>query len=168
VGVIAKPCFGEQEWKQRAPEALHKMLYRDFKDIESFGYIMVFFQGKDTKKIGLNEYELTDYVKLSFKSNFGKMKYKNMSIERFPSIYYNEAEAKKTGRIICWVWVVGTDYPIAYHIRCEAGNFKDFSIWSDAVLGYSSKRNVLDDVRKGLDKMMERLAIDFFKARSEL
>ena len=170
MGLIFKPCFSEDENKMRALEAVKKLLYEDFKEIESFGTIWVLFEGEDAQNIGLNEQELTDYVKLRFKNNFGKVKYQDISKDKGKgnTIFENEAEAKKIGCIRFLVWVVGVDYPIAYYVKCEAGNFKNFLIWSDAVLGYGSKENVPDSIRKSLNEMIERLAIDFFKARGEL
>lgn len=167
-GLIGNPCFSEEENEQKELEAIEKFIYKDFKEIQSFGRIWVVFEGKDAKEIGLNQDELVDYVKLRFKNNFGKIKYEAISGEKFKTVLGNEAEAKKIGSISFTVWVVGKDYPIAYHLKCEAGHFRNFSIWSQAILGYGSKENVPDLIKKYLNEMIERLAIDFFKARGEL
>ena len=168
VGIILKPCFSEQGKKPLTIEDVMKLAYRDFKEIESFGVIWVVFEGEDAQKIGLNIDELIDYVKLRFKNNFGSMKYEELSEKRWSTIFGDKAEAKKTGSLRFTVWVVGDDYPIAYHVKCDAGNFRDFSIWSRAFLGYGSKKNVPSTIKKALNDLIEKLAIDFFKARGEL
>ena len=50
-----------------------KIIYKDFKEIEYFGFIYVYLEGDDAGKIGLNSEELTKYAKLKFKNNFAYM-----------------------------------------------------------------------------------------------
>lgn len=165
---LLSPCFVHAEDKDKDFEKeFYPLIYSGFKTIKSFGYIGVQFGNKeDARKIGLKEDELTDYIKLRFKNNFGKIEYKE--VPSWKTLEKTEEERSKIGSLACRVWIVGDDYPIAYHIKCQAGTFKDFDIWKDEALGFGSKSNVPEDVKKYLGEMIEKCAITFFKARGEL
>jgi hypothetical protein len=64
--------------------------------------------------------------------------------------------------------VVGTDYPVAYHVGCSGGNFENSSFWNDAFLGYGSKTDVPTSAKEAIGKLIERLAIVFFKVKGEM
>ena len=156
----------EEAIKEAISEKFLKYTYNDFKKIERFGVISIECGG-DAEKIGLSEKSLTDYAKLRYKNNFGNFTFKEPTPEE-RSIYYDKAKGEKVGQIWFTIWAVGDDYPIAYYIRCTAGNYDRNDIWKNEVLGYGSKNNVPDTVKKAIDLMMEKLAIDFFKARGEM
>jgi len=63
---------------------------------------------------------------------------------------------------------VGDDYPIAYYVSINAGNYLNAKEYENAFLGYGSKRNILDTVKKCISELIDDLAISFFKARGEL
>ena len=158
-----------QEKKTWSQKDIAKLIYRDFRPVTHFGSIwVVFVAGGDAKQIGMSEDELTDLVKLRFKNAFAAVPYRAESDERIERLSFSETEGPKVGRLWCRVWVVGNDYPIAYHVQCRAGTFKEREIWADAALGYGSKQNVPASVRATLNRMLEKLAVDFFTARDEL
>jgi len=63
------------------------------------------------------------------------------------------------------IWVVGNDYPVAYHVRLDAGNFGDPSIWSEEILGHGSAKTAPGAIRKILDEMMKMFSHVFFQVR---
>ncbi len=167
---LSSPALAQEEKTPFSEEAIkkhEKHRYDVFKEIQSFGWIYVYITG-DVKKIGLSEAELTGYVKLRFKNNFAKTKYKAVPRKKWPYLFANDSEARKVGSLSFRVWVIGDDYPIVYHVKSEAGNFEDLQIWIGEYLGVGSKENVPDTIRKTLNQSIEELAIVFFKARGEM
>ncbi len=116
---LSSPALAQEEETPSISKLFEKLYYRGFKDVQSFGYINVVL-GNTAKQIGLSQGELTDYVKLRFKNNFAKIKYKEVPFEKWGDL--NEADALKVGYLWFRVWVVGDDYPIAFHVQCRAGN----------------------------------------------
>lgn len=150
-----------------AQMTIDDILYSDFKEIESFGYIHVKVQGERAAMIGLNNAELTDYAKLKYKNNFSEIEFKEITAEE-SSLYQEESKAKKVGSIWFRIWVVGEGNPIAYYIECKAGNYDNYEIWSDEVLGICNEREINQICRNEINRMIENLAITFFKVRGEI
>ncbi|HNR65891.1 MAG TPA: hypothetical protein PKJ95_06345 [Atribacterota bacterium] len=148
-------------------ESLDEILYRDFKDVETFGYINVKVQGEQTFSIGLTSEELTDYARLKYKNNFAAIPFQEI-IAGEAYLYQEEEKAKKVGSIWFRVWTVGEEFPIAYYIECRAGTYKNYEMWKDEVLGFCDKREIKQIVRHEITRMMENLAITFFKVRGEI
>ena len=148
-------------------ESLEEILYRDFKEVETFGYINVKVQGEQAFSIGLKSEELTDYARLKYKNNFASIAFQEISAGE-AYLYQEEGDAKKVGSIWFRVWTVGEDFPIAYYIECRAGNYKDYEIWRDEVLGFCDEQEIKQIVRQEITRMMENLAITFFKVRGEI
>jgi hypothetical protein len=142
--------------------AILNIFYGEFKDIEYFNFIYVSIDGS-AEKIGLNSEELTKYAKLKFKNNFAYIEYKDIQLQDNAS----ESEKKKKGSLWIKVWTVGENYPVAYHIKCKAGNYFDY-FWEQEVLGYGSKENVPNSIKESVGELIEQLAIDFFTTRGEL
>ena len=162
--------FGEEG------KTIEQDVYPHFSKIQGFYSIEVKLFGK--KNIGLSENELTDFAKLKFKNNFGgKYTLSSTQVDKIPK----KGRGEKLGYIWFGVSIVGkTDYPVAYHIQCRAGNFsyfldnfptsalEDLIIWENAILGYDNKINVPTKIKECISELMEDLAIVFFKARGEL
>ncbi len=74
----------------------------------------------------------------------------------------------EVGWLTVTVWVTGDDFPVAYHLTVQAGHPGNTDSWEDAVLGYGSKENVPGQVKKNVDELIEKLAIDFYKARGQM
>ncbi|MDD3631291.1 MAG: hypothetical protein RBS20_02090 [Atribacterota bacterium] len=148
-------------------ESLEEILYRDFKDVETFGYINVKVQGEQAFSIGLKSEELTDYARLKYKNNFATIAFQEISAGE-AYLYQEEEEAKKVGSIWFRVWTVGEDFPIAYYIECRAGSYKNYEMWKDEVLGFCDEKEIKQIVRHEITRMMENLAITFFKVRGEI
>lgn len=159
-----------------------KLNYWGFKKIEGFGRINVYLSGS-AKEVGLSYKELEDYVKLKFKNNFAGIKmltskeFVRLCSEGKVNLFYCTSE--KIGYILFNIFTVGDDYPIAYHVRCKVGHIKDMPIlesglhcspiiWENEVLGFCSKKHLPDAIKKILSETIEKLAVDFFKARGEL
>ncbi len=168
IGVLSSFVSCASEKKPLSPEALAlRARYGELLKIQHFGYITVHVNG-DGETIGLNDNDLTDYAKLRFKNNFSRVSYEEVSKEEFKTLASDAAKARAVGVFSCRIWVVGNNYPIAYHVKCEGGNPNNFSIWSDEVLGYGSKSNFPEAVRKSISEMMEKLALIYFKIRGEI
>ena len=148
-------------------DSLDDILYRDFKDVETFGYISVKVQGEQSFLIGLSSGELTDYTRLKYKNNFASIAFQEIPAEE-AYLYQEEEKAKKTGSIWFRVWTVGEDFPIAYYIECRAGTYKNYEIWRDEILGFCDVKEVKQIVRNEITRMIENLAITFFKVRGEI
>jgi hypothetical protein len=143
------------------------ILYGDsFRQVESFINIRVIFEGKDAKKIGLDDVELSNLLKLKFKNNYAGIPYSD-TLDEIMDIYY-KGESKKYGGLIVRVWVLGTNYPISYHIRLMSGSIDDQKDYTAELLGHGSISNVEESIRAGINDLVEKAAITFFKARDEL
>ena len=160
-------CFftfnASAEQKQDAKTFIDNLLYGELKHIESFGFIYVHIENTESSRLQLNENDLTDYLKLRFKNNFSGVQYKDKT-----NSLADIKDPKKIGNLWCGVWTVGDDYPVAYHVECQLGSFQKDRILTDAVLGYGSKRNVPDTIRKSIDDIVSRFAVKFFKVRGEM
>ena len=148
-------------------ESLEEILYRDFKEIQTFGYINVKVQGDQAFSIGLKGEELTDYARLKYKNNFASIAFQEITAGE-AYLYQEEGEAKKVGSIWFRVWTVGEDFPIAYFIECRAGTYQNYEIWRDEVLGFCDEKEIKHIVRQEITRMMENLAITFIKVRGEI
>ncbi len=150
-----------------AQKSLDDILYGDFKEIDSFGYIQVKVQGEQAKLIGLSSTEMTDYARLKYKNNFNGIPYQEITAEE-SSVYQEEKKAEKVGSIWFRIWITGEGFPIAYYIECKAGNYHNYEIWTDEVLGFCDAREINQISRNEINRMIENLAITFFKVRGEL
>jgi hypothetical protein len=147
-------------------DTFYRYIHSDYLTIKSFGWISVSFEGDDAKKIGLNENQLTDFAKLKFKNNFSDIQYTDRS-NNLAEVLTDDKSAATVGLINIRVWIVGDDYPIAYHVAIQAGGLKNPS-YKNAYLGFGSKRNVPDTVKKAIEEFIEEFAVDFFKVRKEI
>lgn len=158
-----EPFAQEKNLPKNFKNSMMDIIYGELKEIEYFNYIYVYIAGEDVEKIGLNREVLTIYAKLKFKNNFAYINYKDIVLPHDAT----DSEKKKKGSLWFKVWTVGDDYPIAYYIRCKAGNYFRY-FWENEVLGFGSKDNVPDEIKKIIGEMIEKLAIDFFTVRGEI
>lgn len=150
-----------------AQKSITDILYGDFSEIKTFGYIYVKTQGDRASIVGLNSEELTDYAKLRYKNNFSGIEYQEIATEE-SAIFQEEERAKKAGSMWFRVWIEGENSPIAYYIECKAGNYENYEIWSDELLGVCDKKEIKQIVRNEINRMIENFAIVFFKVRGEI
>ncbi len=149
-------------------QLLHQMMYSDLVSIEYFGTLRIHFVGDGAEKIGLDQDDLTDYLKLRFKNNFASIPYKG-DIEDFSELLDNDEEAAKYGELTVTVWIEGEDYPVVYHIEIDVGAFPaGGGRYKNANLGYGSEESVPDAVKKSIGSLVEDAALAFFKTRGEL
>ena len=142
---------------------LNKLFYKDFNEIKILDKEMTYVSiSGDAKKIGLDADELTDYLRLSVEKNFADIKLEDAPFDKY--------EPVQKGRIEVTVWIVGADYPVAYYTRGKLRNFSNLScvIWEDERLGFGSKDNVPDLIKKCIDDIIKDLGIDFFTVREGL
>lgn len=151
-----------QQTQQDFEKEVNEFSYRHLKNIEYFGIIHVRLKNAESNKIGLNEGDLTDYLKLRYKNNFANIPFRDLRSN------LADFTKEKVGLLLCSVWTVGDDYPIAFHVECKAGPAGNPSILTDAYLGYGNKRNVPDTIKKVLDEIVSGIAIRFYKARGEM
>lgn len=163
--IISNPVLAEKKGFSKAE--IYKIVYSEFLNIKSFGNMRVIFEGKDAKKIGLNEDVLTDLLKLKYKNSFANVPYRDQS-DKILGIVLNKKIAPTVGSLIIKIWIVGDDYPISYHIEIKAGTVGGMQTYKNAVLGYGSKSDVPDTVKSTIGEFVEEFAITFFKTRGEL
>lgn len=144
-----------------------KMFYGDLNRVISFGNVIVGLEGS-AEKIGLSRSFLNDFLKLQIKNSFNGIKLKNIKMFSTVNGKYQQNKNPHIGRVYVKVWTIGDDFPIAYHVSLTAGTYEKYRIYTDAVLGYGSKKNVPDSIKGSISKMIDRFAISFFKARDEL
>lgn len=143
-----------------------RLFYGLFKDIKRFGLISVSLVG-DAQKIGLNELELTQLMDDKFRSTFCNIEYEDLTQTPKKLAAAIGGRDGQIGIISFRVWVMGTDYPIAYHVRCDAGSFENPAIWTEEVLGHGSKRTAHTAIKEIMAELMRQLATNFLKARGE-
>ncbi len=143
-----------------------------YKKVKKFLPISVTLQQEE--ELGLDEKDLGEYAGLRFKNNFATIEL-DQELGGIPPWDYPPAEKDAVHGIVSFtVWTVGTNYPVAYHISLMAGTMgPDRALtvldrYTDAALGYCSKKQLVAIVKQTIDSMMEDFAIDFFKARGEL
>lgn len=169
----------EQKLKRFPDEdSLTKALYPGFKKIKLLGVAVSFPHEKVAEKVGLDAYELMKYTRLRVKNNFANIKLGNSNTKgRFSGKNVDSYTDEQLGNIKLRVFIIGTDYPIAYHIRCrfllgknvgDGFRFYNKYIWELEMMGISNKDEILNAVKKGIDGLIEVLATDFFTVRGEL
>jgi hypothetical protein len=167
---LVLPCDGEEK-NSPLPEfekpSTKQDRYSCLSKIKDFGLIRVVFHGENEKKIGLNNIELSNFLRLKYKNNFAGFPY-NSIFNRKDA--FNEMIKKKIGMIIVTIWAVGDNYPIAYHVELKAKCLGSDALdtYEDAYLGYSYKAKIKGSIRKSIEDLVEKFAIIFFKARGEL
>jgi hypothetical protein len=164
--LVLLPSFVQAEDGESKIEFL-RMSYSEFLGIESFGEIRVIFEGEDAEKIGLDEDELSDFLRLKFKNNFAGIPYKEEPDESF-EILLDEERQSKIGSFVVTVWIVGTDQPIVYHMTATVDSWEFEGGFESTVLGYGNKATVPETIRTTITEMVEKAAIMFFKVRGEL
>ncbi len=163
----------EKPWKNYDEDEINKMRYRGFlkiKTIDILSQVYIEFNNyvdnatEEAKKIGIDENELTDYLKLIIKNNFASIRMERPDFDKYTR--------KQVGVLVFRVMVTGDNFPIVYHLRCRFQHLDyaqgDAVIWEAEKLGYGSKDNVLDTIKKSIDRQVEELAILFYKVRGEL
>ncbi len=151
----------EQNLKKHPDEISYKkLLYSDFNKIKRIEKMTtnVYFMGDDAEKIGLNVMELTDYLRLRIRNNFENIKIEDSGIDKYKD--------EQVGMIKIRVWGLGTDYPIAYHLKCEFRNNIRL-VWGQEYMGIADKERILNAVKEGIDVLIQVLAMDFFDVRGD-
>ena len=144
-----------------------ELFYGLFKEVDSFGLISPALVG-DAEAIGLNEYQLTNYLDERFSAYFCNTKYEDLSRNPAKLASIIARRDGRVGIITFRVWVMGDNYPLAYHVRCDAGSFENPSIWSEEVLGHGSKRTAPAAIKEILNELMRQFAEIFLKAKGEV
>ncbi len=163
----------EKTWENYDEDKINKMRYRDFlkiKTIDIISHVYIEFNDyvdkatEEAKKTGIDEKELTDYLKLRIKNNFASIRMERPDFDKYTR--------KQVGVIFIRVMVTGDNFPIVYHLRCRFQHLDytqgDAVIWEAEKLGYGSRDNVLDTIKKSIDRQVEELAILFYKVRGGL
>lgn len=160
------PAFAQKGEAPQLTDRETRFLFRDFKEINSFGIIAVSLVG-DAEKIGMSESELNGYLKSVFKGYFPGVKFEDISRDSRRFLTLVSSRDKKVGNITFRVWVVGDDYPVAYHIKCDAGNFENPAIWTDEILGHGSRKTAPEAIKEIMNEMLKTLSVNFYKVRAQ-
>lgn len=146
-----------------------------FEAIKGFGKIRLELYG-DAEKSGLSKSELNAFIKEEILRSFKGMKM--LPLPEIPLNYtddrairtYSE-ELYKLGYVYVEVFVVGEEYPIAYHIGCRFGNClymdesRKWAFWEREALGFTSREDLKDDILTWLAKLSEIIAKDFYDSK---
>ncbi|MCK8601239.1 hypothetical protein [Desulfoferrobacter suflitae] len=163
---LTPPALAQSKVSMDLTEEEFDLFYGLFKDIQSFGLISLALVG-DAERIGLSEQSLTRFLDEKFTEHFCNIRYQDLSQDASRLAEAIALRDKKIGLITFRVWVIGEDYPMAYHVRCDAGSFQNPNIWSEEVLGHGSSRTVPTAIREILDELLQQFARVFLKARGE-
>src|SRR5262245_22330576 len=88
--------------------------------IRSFGFVKAYVEGTDgasSNDVGLNDADMTKFVRERFAEHFAKVGYAEKSLTAVP-----ELEEPSVGHLWCRIWTVGTSAPIAYYVECRLGS----------------------------------------------
>lgn len=160
---LLQPVASYAAGNQEDSEDLLAFLYGGLKKIRSFGFIYAHVKNEKENRIGLKSAELTDYLKLRYKNNFGTVPYKELK-----TIPTDAKGQQESGMLWCGVWTVGDDFPVAYHVECRIGSYSETRILHDEHLGYGNKNNVPQSIKESIEQMVSQFAIQFFKVRGEM
>lgn len=148
-------------------EPAYSEIERVFEKIQNFGAIIV-DTDRSAKDIGLDSYDLSDYLKLLFVNRFKEIKYKKPSISELKKAYQQKREIEEIGVIHAKISTVGENYPVAYNILFRAGNWSNCCIYESGILGYTDEKSIQEQIKKALSNLVDELAIAFLKAKDEL
>jgi hypothetical protein len=146
-------------------EAL-EILNLDANETSSLGFLwmdcietgVVGVQGS-AEEIGLKSSDLEDYLNLRLKNDLG-----------FLEICESDDYVKKnTLTVNVDVWTVGTDYPIAVHIKIISftlGSVPDFhnKPFQSAALGVSSPTKISEAVTDSIEELVKLMSVSYLKA----
>jgi len=163
---FSPPAMGQSKISTDLTDDEVDLLYGLFKDVDSFGLISLALVG-DAERIGLGEDKLTNYLDGKFAKYFCNIRYEDLSLNPAKLAAAIVQRDRKLGIITFRVWVIGDDFPLAYHVRCDAGSFENPSIWSEEVLGHGSKRTVPTAIKEILNELMQQFAEVFLKVKGE-
>ncbi|MBW2066378.1 MAG: hypothetical protein JRJ03_15820 [Deltaproteobacteria bacterium] len=160
---------------QEIPRSLEDPLDA-FDAIRGFGKIELVLYG-DAEAAGLSRAELYGFIMQRILESFKDMKV--LPLPEIPLNYTDNkairsylAELYGLGYVFVGVFVVGKDYPVAYHIEYRFGNClymdesKKWPLWEREALGFTSRKELKGDVMKWLAKLTEIMAKDFQDARN--
>lgn len=156
---LVLPCYGEE----KEPNLIQRQ-YPELKEIEFFGDLVVTFRGGDEIKSGLNQKQLTDYLKLKYIKYFSGIPYKKAPEEYL----YDYAKRKKVGIIEIIIWTTAKDHHIASYMVMRAGHYNDIDIFKIDMLGIETKESINAKVNDLISELVMVFSVIFFKARGEM
>lgn len=143
-----------------------RFLYREFKEVKVFGTIAVSLVGQ-AEQLGLSNEEITLHARKRFSEYFSGIRLEDLSSDSKKFLSLLLSRDRTVGNISFRIWVLGEDYPVVYHIRCDAGNFDNPSVWTEETLGHTSKAKLQETVLGMVDEMLRALAVAFMKVRAQ-
>jgi hypothetical protein len=143
-----------------------QFLYREFRDVKSFGIIAVALVGQ-AEELGLRSDEITARARARFREYFPNIPLEDVSgdSKRFLDLVFSRD--KTVGSITFRIWVLGEELPVVYHVKCDAGTFDNPAIWTDETLGHTSRASLRETVDGMVDEMLKTLAVAFLKVRAQ-
>lgn len=147
-------------------EKAARFLYREFREVKSFGMIAVSLVGQ-AEELGLKTDEVTRHAKNRFRDYFFGVRLEDISSDSKKFLSLMLSRDRTVGNITFRIWVLGDEYPIVYHIKCDAGNFDNPSVWTEETLGHASRANLQEAVLGIIDEMLKTLAVAFMKVRAQ-
>ena len=159
-------CSSAAEAGPADEEKAARFLYREFREVKSFGMIAVSLVGQ-AEQLGLGTEDLTRHAKDRFRGYFSEVRLEDISSDSKKFLALLLSRDRTVGNITFRIWVLGEEDPIVYHIKCDAGNFDNPSVWTEEALGHASRANLRETVRGIMDEMLKTLAVAFMKVRAQ-
>jgi hypothetical protein len=159
-------CFPASGASTQDHEQAARFLYREFREVKTFGMIAVSLVGQ-AEEIGLKTDELTQHAKTRFREYFSGVRLEDISGDSKQFLSLLLKRDRTVGNITFRIWVLGEDYPLVYHIKCDAGNFDNPSIWTEETLGHGTRAGLKESIPAILDEMLKTLAVAFFKVKAQ-
>ncbi|MCU0574190.1 MAG: hypothetical protein MUC41_14515 [Syntrophobacteraceae bacterium] len=147
-------------------EKAARFLYGEFREVRSFGMIAVSLVGQ-AEQLGLRTEEVTRHARNRFRDYFSGVRLEDISSDSRKFLALMLSRDRTVGNITFRIWVLGDELPIVYHIKCDAGNFDNPSIWTEEALGHASGANLQETVLGIVDEMLKTLAVAFMKVRAQ-
>jgi hypothetical protein len=161
--VLCCPAAGDSAADR---EGAARFLYREFRDVKTFGMIAVSLVGQ-AEQIGLKTEEMTQHAKAKFREYFSGVRLEDISGDSSQFLSLLLKRDRTVGNITFRIWVLGEEYPLVYHIKCDAGNFDNPSIWTEETLGHGTKTGLKESIPAIMDEMLKTLAVAFFKVKAQ-
>jgi hypothetical protein len=134
--------------------------------VKSFALIAVALVGQ-AEQLGLRADEVTRHARSSFREYFPNTPFEDVSgdSKRFLSLVLSRD--KTVGNITFRIWVLGDEFPLVYHVKCDAGSFDNPTVWTEETLGHTSKASLQETVHGIMDEMLKTLALAFMKVKAQ-
>lgn len=158
---ILLPEPGYPEEPHSLQEHSDTAMYFDLGYIQRFKETSVYLQVESNSILDIDKNKLTAYLKNIVQSKFNK----RLELDKPSSPTVKFETNYQKGVFECYVWIVGNDYPLSYHISCNGGSMIKRNIWQSAYLGYTNSQNINEVIKNYMTQLADIFAEKFFAIR---